>query len=100
MMARDANRLAAFSAEIAGALPFACDVGNRESLAARLNAIRSRLGLPDVLVHNAVAASFARFPEVTLDTFERNFRVNCTSLLQIAQTYAPEMVERGHGAIS
>lgn len=99
MMARHAGRLAEFAAEIAGTTSIACDVGDREALAAGLDAVRSRLGLPDVVVHNAVAATFARFHEVPLETFERNFRINCTSLLQIAQRYAPAMVERGHGAI-
>lgn len=99
MLARDGARLAALARETAGSAFFGCDVGDRVELAMTLEAVRARLGLPDIIVHNAVSATFARYDEVSLDTFEQNFRVNATSLLQIAQTLGPQMVERGSGAI-
>lgn len=99
MMARDAGRLGALAAELGEALPLPCDVGDRSALAASLDGALQMLGVPDVVVHNAVSARFAPFQDVGLDEFERNFRVNAVSLLQIAQRLAPEMVARGHGAL-
>lgn len=99
MVARNRDRLEALAREIDGALAHVCDVGNRAALAETLGAVRAQIGLPDVTVHNAVSATFARFEDVSLDAFEHNFRVNTTSLLQIAQAYAPAMIARGSGAL-
>ena len=57
------------------------------------------MGLPNVIVHNAVRATFTGFLEAEPEDLERNFRVNTTSLLHLARTFAPAMVERGSGAI-
>ena len=99
MLARDGERLTALARDIANTHAMACDVGDRAALAATLQDVQAQIGLPDVVVHNAVSATFAPFQEVSLDTFERNFRVDTTSLLQIAQALASAMVERGDGAI-
>lgn len=99
MLARNAKRLDALAAEVGGALPIVCDVGDKVSLAGSLKDACRKLGVPDVVVHNAVAAKFAPYDNVTLEELEQNFRVNAVSLLQIAQSVAPQMVARGHGAI-
>ena len=56
-------------------------------------------GVPSVLVHNAVSATFKTFLEADPEDLERNFRVNTTSLLYLARALAPDMVAAGHGAI-
>jgi len=99
MIARDGSRLSTLEREIAGAQGFACDVGDRQSFADTLEAISRALGPVDVAIHNAVAATFATFDAVSLDTFERNFRVNAAALLQLAQAVAPGMVARGGGTL-
>ena len=99
MLARNADRLGALEREIAGSRAFVCDVGDLDALAVTLAEIRSGMGAPRVLVHNAVAHSFDGFLDADPDELERNFRVNATALLHLARDLAPAMIEAGEGAI-
>lgn len=99
MLARDRNRLAALEEEIEDAKTYLCDVGDLDALVSTVKSVRAGMGSPDVLVHNAVAATFKSFLEADPEDLERNFRVNSTSLLYLARELAPEMIERGSGAI-
>ncbi len=99
MLARNRERLKALEAEIASARGYACDIGDLDALLTTLETIRQELGVPSVLVHNAVSATFKTFLEADPEDLERNFRVNTTSLLYLARELAPEMIERGAGAI-
>ncbi len=99
MLARDAARLAALEAEIDGATAFPCDVTDTGRLGEVIDAVRNRLGSPDVLVHNAVGGAFGEFLDIDAETLERNFQVNVVALLHLAQMLAPAMIERGAGAI-
>ena len=58
------------------------------------------MSVPDVVVHNAVRATFETFLEADLEELERNFRINTTSLLYMARAFAPAMVERGSSRFS
>jgi short-subunit dehydrogenase len=64
-----------------------------------LGAVRSELGAPSVLVHNAVGGAFGSFLEIDPHVLERNFRVNTMALLHLGRRLAPAMVEAGRGAI-
>ena len=99
MLARNRDRLEALENEIADAKGYACDIGDLDTLMATVEAVRSEMGVPSVLVHNAVSATFETFLEADPRDLERNFRVNTTSLLYLARALAPAMVEAGHGAI-
>jgi NAD(P)-dependent dehydrogenase (short-subunit alcohol dehydrogenase family) len=99
MLARDRERLAALEGEISGARAYACDVAEEAQIDAVLGAVRSELGAPSVLVHNAVGGAFGSFLEIDPHVLERNFRVNTMALLHLARRLAPAMVEAGRGAI-
>ncbi len=99
MLARNRERLEALEKELPNAKAYACDIGDLESLLATVEAVRSEMGTPSVLVHNAVSATFKTFLEADPEDLERNFRVNTTSLLYLARALAPDMVEAGHGVI-
>lgn len=99
MLARNRKRLKALENEIAAAKGYVCDIGDLDALMATVKAVRSEMGVPSVLVHNAVSATFETFLEADPRDLERNFRVNTTSLLYLARALAPAMVEAGHGAI-
>jgi len=99
MLARNADRLRGLKAEIAGSEAYVCDVGDLGALGATIDSVRSELGAPSVLVHNAVSETFATFMEADPTALERNFRVNTTALLYLARALAPAMVEAGRGAI-
>jgi len=99
MLARDAQRLAELEGEIDGAHAFPCDVTDLGRLEATLDAVRSRLGAPKVLVHNAVGGAFGGFLDVDPQVLARNFDVNVMALLHLARGLAPAMVRAGEGAI-
>jgi NAD(P)-dependent dehydrogenase (short-subunit alcohol dehydrogenase family) len=99
MIARNAERLAELESKILGAQSYPCDVADLDRLGAVVDRVEAELGAPHVLVHNAVAATFAKIFETSVAELERNFRVNTTSLFFLAQKLAPAMIARGEGAI-
>ena len=99
MLARNQERLQHLQAEIDGSAAYVCDVGDLDALAKSLAAVRTTLGNPRVLVHNAVSETFATFLEADPVALERNFRVNTTALLYLARALAPDMVAAGRGSI-
>lgn len=99
MMARNRERLVALEQEIPGSRAVVCDIGDLEALATAVAEIRSSMGTPTILVHNAVAHTFDTFLDADPTDLERNFRVNTTALLHLARELAPNMIDAGHGAI-
>jgi NAD(P)-dependent dehydrogenase (short-subunit alcohol dehydrogenase family) len=99
MLARSRCRLERLKKEVPGTQPYVCDVGDLEVLAGTIDRVRSELGRPSVLVHNAVSATFGTFLETDPAELERNFRVNTTALLYLARAVAPDMIAAGSGAI-
>ena len=100
MLARNEERLAALEKELEGSRAFAFDLEDLDRLVEVCQWVKENMGVPDVLVHNAVRATFDTFLEGDPDDLERNFRVNTTSLLYLARAFAPDMVKRGSGAIA
>ena len=64
MLARDAQRLAALEREIEGSRGYAVDVTDAARVKAVAERIRSDLGTPNVLLHNAVSGHFGEFLQV------------------------------------
>jgi NAD(P)-dependent dehydrogenase (short-subunit alcohol dehydrogenase family) len=99
MLARSRTRLERLEQEIKNSKAYVCDVGDLGTLASTIDAVRSDLGRPSVLVHNAVSATFGKFLDMDPAELERNFRVNTTALLHLARALAPDMMAAGTGAI-
>ena len=99
MLARDAERLAKIAAETPNAHAFPCDVADAAALETAVCDVRSRLGDPEVVVHNAVGGAFGEFSEIDPAVLERNFAVNTVALLRLAQLTTPAMVERRKGSV-
>ncbi len=99
MLARNRERLANLEQELPAAVAYPVDISDLEQLVATCRQVASDLGPPDVLVHNAVRATFKSFMDADPKDLERNFRVNTTSLLYMARELTPQMVRRGSGAI-
>src|SRR5882672_5869247 len=99
MLARNAERLAALEGEIDGARGFACDVADEAQLDTTLAAVRDALGVPSVLIHNAVGGAFGSFLDIDPQVLNRNFQVNTMGLLYLARRLAPAMINAGKGAI-
>lgn len=99
MLARNRARIDALQDKIPGSRAYVCDVGDLDWLSHVVGRVREEMGQPRVLIHNAVSASFKSFLEADCNELEENFRVNTTSLYQLARELAPAMVEHGSGSI-
>ncbi|WP_417519651.1 SDR family NAD(P)-dependent oxidoreductase [Minwuia sp.] len=99
MLARNQERLADMEREVAGSKAYPCNVLDADALLDVLGRVRNEMGAPTVVVHNAVGAAFGGFAEIEPRVLERNFRINTMSLLYLAQTLTPDMIEGGFGAI-
>jgi NAD(P)-dependent dehydrogenase (short-subunit alcohol dehydrogenase family) len=99
MLARTASRLAALEQELPGAKAYACDVADPTQVEAAIAAIERDLGVPEVLIHNAVGGAFGTFLEIDPQVLNRNFQVNTMGLLYLARRVAPAMASAGKGSI-
>ena len=99
MLARNRERLSELAREIPGAHAYPCDVTDEGQLDTTLEAIRAELGVPKVLIHNAVGGAFGTFLEIDPQVLNRNFQVNTMALLYLARRLAPAMVSAGEGTI-
>jgi len=99
MLARSAERLEALEREIDGSRGYSGDVTDSVRVKQILERIRSEMGPPSVLVHNAVSGHFGEFLDVEPGTLENTFRTNVLSLLLLGQGVAPDMLASGGGAI-
>jgi NAD(P)-dependent dehydrogenase (short-subunit alcohol dehydrogenase family) len=99
MVARDRDRLAELEKEIPGTRGFAVDLSDLEATRALHDPVCEALGPVEVVVHNAPYGIFGDALEIDAERFELAFRVNTVSLLVLAQTFAPDMIEAGKGSI-
>ena len=61
MLARNTERLNTLEHELADSKAYMCDVSDAAQVDATLDKIESDLGVPTVLVHNAVGGAFGSF---------------------------------------
>ncbi len=99
MLARNAERLAALEKELPSARAFPCDVADPAQLATCFEKIRSELGDPKIVLHNAVGGAFGDFASIDPEVLRRNFEVNTMALLHLARLATPAMIEARRGAI-
>ena len=99
MIARNAERLGALASELPDAFAVPCDVSDPASLGAALEGIEQRVGVPKVVIHNAVGGAFGSFLDISPDILERNFQVNVMALLHLARWAAPKMAAEGGSLI-
>ena len=99
LLARSEGRLKEFEAKLDGSLAIPCDVSNEAAINKAVATCMSELGVPDVVVHNAPRGVFGTFQEIDPKDMEEAFRGNTMSLLDLARAVAPDMVNRGSGAI-
>jgi NAD(P)-dependent dehydrogenase (short-subunit alcohol dehydrogenase family) len=99
MLARNTERLASIERGLEGAHAFPCDVTDAEALAEVLGAVRAQLGIPTIVIHNAVSGAFGSFQEIEPAVLEQNFQVNTMALLHLARLVVDDMIEAGGGSI-
>lgn len=99
MLARNADNLAVLAGKYEDARAYPCDVSDLDALVETISRVKSELGAPRVVVHNAVRSTRGSILEMDPEDLEKNFRVNATALLHLARETVPAMLEAGDGAI-
>lgn len=99
MLARSADRLTEISQRLMHAHAFPCDVSDSAQLSDTVDQIRTQLGQPEIVIHNAVGGAFGSYADITPEVLNRNFQINTMALLHLAQQLLPAMIERGHGVL-
>ena len=99
LAARRADRLAALSEELGGALAVPTDVTDPEQVRALASAALDRYGHVDGLVNNAGASLHGPLDQVDLAEFSQVVQLNVVGLLAMTQAVLPAMRARGFGRI-
>lgn len=99
MVARSGDRLQILERQMASAKAFVCDIADADQLDTTLETIKSEMGAPNVVIHNAVGGAFGDFLTIEPSQLAANFQINTMALLHIARATVPDMVEAGHGAL-
>ena len=99
MLARNGERLDALASELDSAYAFVCDVSDEKALISTYQQIKSDLGAPSVIVHNAVGAALGSYMDIDPDRLRLAFEVNTMALLNLARLATPDMLAGGTGAI-
>jgi NAD(P)-dependent dehydrogenase (short-subunit alcohol dehydrogenase family) len=87
------------AAELGDARAYACDAGDPDAVIAAFDAVRDDLGPVDVLIYNAGSGVWKNVEEITVEEFERSWRINTLGGLVAAQQVIPDMKLRGAGSI-
>ena len=103
LVARSARKLEAVAeacrAHGAAAHAFPCDVTDDAAVARMADAVRDRLGVPDVLVNNAGAFRPGGVLDMTPEDFRADVEVNLTSAFLVTHAFLRGMVARGTGDV-
>lgn len=99
MLARTVERLTDLQSELPNAFAVPCDVADPAALAAALDAVEQRAGVPKVVIHNAVGGAFGNFLDIDPQVLQQNFQINVMALLHLARWAAPRMEVAGGGAL-
>ena len=99
MVARSEERLKRFEKEIPNSRGYVCDVSDTEKLMEICKNIKSDLGSPAILIHNAVKGNFETLLNGKPEWFEESFRTNTNSLMYLAHALIPDMLLEKKGVI-
>jgi 2-deoxy-D-gluconate 3-dehydrogenase len=94
---RAADETAAAAGENAAA--FRADLSSTDGAANLMKQVKDRLGRIDILINNAGTILRHAAEEVTLEDWQQVLQVNLTSVFQLSQLAAKEMIPRGGGKI-
>ena len=99
MLARTHQNLLNLEKKYPSARAFPCDLNDSDSLLNTIHEIQIDVGHPEVVIHNAPMATRGGILSLDPKDLEKNFRVNTSALLYLAQQTLPKMLEKGKGAI-
>ena len=96
---RDASRLDAAVARIAGAVALAFDATRHDEVRAAVDGFEAAVGPIDILVNNAGMQHRAPLEDFPAEAFERLLQTNIASVFHVGQAVARHMIARGRGKI-
>mmetsp|Transcript_11784 Transcript_11784/g.26032 ORF Transcript_11784/g.26032 Transcript_11784/m.26032 type:complete len:254 (+) Transcript_11784:2-763(+) len=99
LMSRTVERIQQLASQIPGAKSYACDVANKEQVAAAFASMRTEMGEPDVVIYNSGMGVFKTYDKVTADEFRDCWEVNTLGLFHVAQEVGPSWTTRGSGVL-
>jgi len=91
--------MADYAAQGIDARGYVCDVTNEKDVEAMVAAIRSELGVIDVLVNNAGIIRRVAMCDMDADEFRRVVDVDLNAPFIVSKACIPAMIEKGHGKI-
>ena len=98
-LARSAELINSLAQELPDVHAVTCDVSDESHVRAAVTDVKRRFGAAEVLIHNAVGGGWGSFREIDPKMLKGNFEVNVMGLLYLAREVAPDMIDRGKGAI-
>jgi NAD(P)-dependent dehydrogenase (short-subunit alcohol dehydrogenase family) len=98
-LARSAELINRLAQELPDVHAATCDVSDENQVRTVVADVKRRFGAAEVLVHNAVGGGWGSFREIDPKMLKGNFEVNVMGLLYLAREVAPDMIDRGKGAI-
>jgi len=98
-LARSAELIDRLAQELPDVHAVTCDVSDESQVRTVVTDVKRRFGAAEVLIHNAVGGGWGSFREIDPKMLKGNFEVNVMGLLYLAREVAPDMIERGKGAI-
>ncbi|WP_022703631.1 SDR family oxidoreductase [Pseudorhodobacter ferrugineus] len=96
---RDAGKLAAAAAQIAGAKTLAFDATDHDAVRAAVDGFEADVGPIDILVNNAGMQHRTALEDFPADAFERLLQTNIASVFHVGQAVARHMIVRKAGKI-
>jgi 3-oxoacyl-[acyl-carrier protein] reductase len=95
----DGDAASAAAAELADAAGFPCDVADRASVDAMVDAVTDRFGRVDILAANAGIYPPAELEAITGELFDRVMSVNVKGAIHCLQAVVPQMRRERYGRI-
>jgi NAD(P)-dependent dehydrogenase (short-subunit alcohol dehydrogenase family) len=103
MIARSREFMDGLAAEVKAAggrtLAVTADVGDAEQVGRAFDAVRSKLGTPEILLYNAGSGVWGTIAEITAEQYEQSWRVNAYGAFLCAKQAAPDMIANKRGVM-
>jgi len=99
LLARQTGLTQRLAVELEDARAYACDLTDPAAVADAFARIRSEMGDPETLLYNAGSGSWGDVESISLEDFEKAWRVNAFGALAAGREVIPAMRRLGKGAI-
>jgi NAD(P)-dependent dehydrogenase (short-subunit alcohol dehydrogenase family) len=103
MLARSREFMDGLAAEVKAAggrtLAVTANVGDAAEINRAFDTVRSKLGVPEVLLYNAGSGNWGTISEITPEQYEDSWRVNAFGAFLCAKQAVPDMIKNKRGVI-